>query len=321
MIQSFVFTGYLGSGKTTLMLASIQRYFNDKKVAVVVNEFGDIGIDGAIVQNVHSQVVEISEGCICCQLAQEFEAGVTEVVETYNPEVLFVEASGASEPFPIYLSLQNLGMSVEGVVCVIDTKHFDLYKEESTARYQIGGSNILVLNKVDTVDTAIVNRVASEVRGIKEQYNLKNTLTDQSVFRGYLMLKAQNGEFDRNPFDGLLDASELLALGEDAHDHQHHHTDGLAQKVAYIDASATWNDVHALLHSVPDNIVRIKGIILTHDMPKPVALHYVFGDVTFEELEAYEGKSVLVFIGEDAQNTVLNMAKQFDFLRVPKFHV
>ncbi len=64
MIQSFIITGFLGVGKTTMLTNTVKKYFSDKKVAIVVNEFGDIGIDGDILSNVYSEVLEISEGCI-----------------------------------------------------------------------------------------------------------------------------------------------------------------------------------------------------------------------------------------------------------------
>ena len=134
MIQSFIITGFLGVGKTTMLTNTVKEHFSDKKVAIVVNEFGDIGVDGNILSNVYSEVLEISEGCICCQLAEEFESGVMEIMNKYNPEIIFVETSGASEPFPIFLSMQNLGVSVEGVICVVDSKNLDSYKDNSTAK-------------------------------------------------------------------------------------------------------------------------------------------------------------------------------------------
>ena len=170
MIQSFIITGFLGVGKTTMLTNTVQKHFADKKVAIVVNEFGDIGIDGNILSNVYSEVLEISEGCICCQLAEEFESGVLEIIEKYNPEIIFVETSGASEPFPIFLSLQNLGIAVEGVICVVDSKNLDSYKDNSTAKYQIGGSNIIVLNKTDLVNEEELEAVKNEVIDIKSKF-------------------------------------------------------------------------------------------------------------------------------------------------------
>jgi len=65
MISSFIITGFLGVGKTTLLLNTVKNYFQDRKIAIIVNEFGEVGVDGKILKNVYSQVLEISEGCIC----------------------------------------------------------------------------------------------------------------------------------------------------------------------------------------------------------------------------------------------------------------
>ena len=73
-----VLTGFLGSGKTTLLNHILSSTEHKMKFAIIENEFGDIGVDGNILSNVYSEVLEISEGCICCQLAQEFESGVIE---------------------------------------------------------------------------------------------------------------------------------------------------------------------------------------------------------------------------------------------------
>ena len=163
MISSFVITGFLGVGKTTMLTNSIKKNFGDKKIAIIVNEFGDVGVDSKILTNVYSEVLEISEGCICCQLASELESGVLEIIEKYHPEIIFVETSGASEPFPIFLSLQNLGISVDGIICVVDAKNFASYKENSTAKYQLGGSNIIVLNKMDLVSEEEAQNVENEI--------------------------------------------------------------------------------------------------------------------------------------------------------------
>ena len=168
-----------------MLTNTVREHFADKNIAIVVNEFGDIGIDSKMLKNVHSEVLEISEGCICCKLAEEFESGVMEIVNKYNPEIIFVETSGASEPFPIFLSLQNLGITVEGIICVCDAKNFDAYKENSTAKYQLGGSNILILNKTDLVNDDELADVEKEIVSIKEQYNIKNNLTGETIFNNY----------------------------------------------------------------------------------------------------------------------------------------
>ncbi|MBT8344611.1 MAG: GTP-binding protein, partial [Sulfurovum sp.] len=215
MIQSFIITGFLGVGKTTMLTNTVKEHFSDKKVAIVVNEFGDIGVDGNILSNVYSEVLEISEGCICCQLAEEFESGVMEIMNKYNPEIIFVETSGASEPFPIFLSMQNLGVSVEGVICVVDSKNLDSYKDNSTAKYQIGGSNIIVLNKTDLVNDDELEAVKKDVIQIKEEYNIKNTLTGKTIFNSYVINNAEQGVVNKEVFEGVYKIDEIIGLAKD----------------------------------------------------------------------------------------------------------
>lgn len=319
MISSFVITGFLGVGKTTMLTSSVQHYFPDKKIAVVVNEFGDIGIDSKILTNVYSEVLEISEGCICCQLSEEFEKGVTEIIANYNPELIFVETSGASEPFPIYMSLQNLGIVVEGIICVVDAKNFSSYKENSTAKYQLGGSNIIVLNKTDLVDDLEALTVETEIREIKDKYNIKSMMTGKPIFNNYLIHKAQHGLVPKEVFDGVYQLEEVLRLAEDYVHHDHTNKDALSQKVVYLKNDSVFADVDCVLQDLPPNIYRAKGIVKVKDVPEAIVVNYAFGDVTFDELKDYEGKSLLILIGENIEIEVKNLCEKYDILSLPRF--
>jgi len=321
-MHSFVITGFLGVGKTTMLTNSVKEYFPDKKIAIIVNEFGDIGIDGNILKNVHSEVLEISEGCICCQLSQEFESGVIEIMQKYDPEIIFVETSGASEPFPIFLSLQNLGIAVEGVICVIDSKNFDSYKENSTAKYQIGGSNILVLNKTDLVNDEELSALKEDVRTIKEQYNIKNNLTGESIFNGFTFSEATQGIVKKELFDGVYELEEIVDIAKEyTEDTQHISKDLIAQKVVYLKEGIAFAQIDELLKVLPKNIYRAKGIVKTDDVANPLLINYSFGNVSFDELDEYTEQPVLIFIGENIEEDVKELAKNFDFLIIPQFRL
>ena len=321
MIQSFIITGFLGVGKSTMLTNTVKEHFSDKKVAIIVNEFGDIGVDGNILSNVYSEVLEISEGCICCQLAQEFESGVIEIMNKYNPEIIFVETSGASEPFPIFLSLQNLGISVEGVICVIDSKNLDSYKDNSTAKYQIGGSNILVLNKTDLVSDDELEVVKKDVIDIKGQFNIKNTLTGETIFNNYVINSAEQGIVNKEVFEGVYKAEEIIGVAKDYEHADHTTKDSITQKVAYLKDGIEFMDVDAVLKNLPKSIYRVKGVVKTKDVPNPIVVNYSFGNVSFEELDEYNQKSILIFIGESIDNDVDLLCEKFDFLNIPKFRV
>ncbi len=319
MIQSFIITGFLGVGKTTMLTNTVKEHFSDKKVAIIVNEFGDIGIDGNILSNVYSEVLEISEGCICCQLAQEFESGVIEIMNKYDPEIIFVETSGASEPFPIFLSLQNLGISVEGVICVADSKNFDSYKANSTAQYQIGGSNILILNKTDLVTDDELEAVKKEIIATKEKYNIKNTLTGETIFNNYVIDNAQQGIVNKELFEGVYRVDEIIGLAKDYEHLDHTTKDSITQKVAYLKEDIEFNDVDQVLKSLPKSVYRVKGVVKVKDVPNPIVINYSFGNVSFEELDAYAEPSIMIFIGEAIDNDVNLLCEKFDFLNMPKF--
>lgn len=321
MIQSFIITGFLGVGKTTMLTNTVKEHFTDKKVAIIVNEFGDIGVDGNILKNVHSEVLEISEGCICCQLAQEFESGVIEIMNKYNPEIIFVETSGASEPFPIFLSLQNLGISVEGVICVVDSKNFDSYKDNSTAKYQIGGSNIIVLNKTDLVNDDELEARKKDVIEIKEQYNIKNTLTGKMIFNNYVISSAERGIVNKDFFEGIYKVDEIIGLAKDYQHLDHTTNDSITQKVAYLKEDIEFNDVDEVLNNLPKSIYRVKGVVKVKDVPNPIVINYSFGNVSFEELDEYNQQSILIFIGEAIDNDVNLLCEKFDFLNIPKFRL
>ncbi|MDQ7083129.1 MAG: GTP-binding protein [Aquificota bacterium] len=166
----------------------MKEHLKDRRVAVVVNEFGEVGLDGRILKNAYSEVLEIEEGCICCKLSQEFERSILGIIQDYRPEVIVVESSGTSEPFPIVFSLRTVGTAVEGVIGVVDSKNFFKYKDDETAKYQLASSNVIVLNKADLVDEDGMRRVEGEVRRIKESYRLENIFLsgrEKGTFTGF----------------------------------------------------------------------------------------------------------------------------------------
>jgi len=319
MIQSFILTGFLGVGKTTMLTNTVKEHFADKNVAIVVNEFGDIGIDGDVLKNVHSEVLEISEGCICCQLSEEFESGVIEIINKYNTEIIFVETSGASEPFPIFMSMQNLGISVEGVICVVDSKNLDTYKENSTAKYQIGGSNIIVLNKTDLVSKEELEATRQEVIQIKESHNIKNNLTGATVFNSYVINEAEQGMVKKEVFEGIYKIDEIVGMAKDYQHLEHTTEDAITQNVAYLKEDINFQDVDHILNNIPKSIYRVKGVVKVKDVANPIMLNYSFGNISFDELEEYAQPSIMIFIGESIDEDVKALCAQYDYLNQPMF--
>jgi len=299
MISSFVITGFLGAGKTTFMLKAVKEHFKDKKVAVIVNEIGDVGVDGKILQNVYSNVLELSEGCICCTLQVEFEKGVYEILEKYNPDFLFVETSGASNPFPIMLSLQNLGSLLEGVVCVVDAKNFHNYKSNETFKYQIGSSNIIVINKIDLVSEKELENIEDEIKVIKNEYNLRDFLTSEEFFKDFKIYKSKYGQIDEDLFKHIYPIRDLPNLPLNLAGVNHLEESHIGEFVVFLEKEISYDELEQKLKNIPKNIYRIKGIVRLKDFQTPMVVNYVFGYTELSPIEKYDGKSFLVFIGEN----------------------
>ena len=318
MIHSFIITGFLGVGKSSMLTNTIKNHFGDKKVVIVVNEFGEIGVDQQILKNVHSDVIEISEGCICCQMAEEFESGVMEIISKYNPEIIFVETSGAAEPFPVFMSLQNLGISVDGVICVIDAKNYGSYMDNPTAKYQVGGSNILVLNKTDLTSESELEMAKKDITEYKMNHDIKNTLTGKKVFNNYFLHESEQGIVNKEVFEGIYEIDEIVGLAKDYREHSHHDHDLIDREIGKLSKGIVFEDLDTLLNTLPSNIFRVKGMVKVSDVPNALIVNYSFGNVSFEELSEYTQDNILVFIGDDIEKYLHSLSHEFKFLELYK---
>ncbi|RMH80294.1 MAG: GTP-binding protein [Acidobacteria bacterium] len=294
MTPAFVITGFLGSGKTTLLINAAREHFFNKRVALIVNELGEVGVDGKVLKNAYSEVLELPEGCICCSLHGEFEKALREIREKYNPEVLLVETSGGAVPFPILVSLQSLGCSVEAVICLIDSVNFERYKEDSTAKYQIGGSNVFVLNKTDLVDSSKLDLLEREVLSIWELYRPINSFTGEPYYKKVSIYKTSYGRLPQEVFSGIYTVDELKFLGEPPHGHNHR------QEVINLIEPVDYDALVKKLKGLPQEVIRVKGIVRFKDIPFPLLVNYTFGYVDISsEVYNYDGPSFLVFIKKE----------------------
>ena len=147
-----VITGALGSGKTTLL-----RYILtvvSKRIAILMNEFGEIAIDAKILQGKNVQMADLGGGCVCCSLLGEFEAAVDEIIATVNPDRIVVETTGVAEPDALVFDIQESlpQVRLDGVVTVADADAMVKYPSIGhTARMQIESADVILLNKVDLV--------------------------------------------------------------------------------------------------------------------------------------------------------------------------
>jgi G3E family GTPase len=169
-----ILTGFLGAGKTTL-LNHILSNQEGLKTAVLVNEFGEIGIDNELVVATGEDMVELSNGCICCSINGELLEAVYRILE--RPEkvdYLVVETTGLADPLPVAMTFLGSDLRdltrLDSIITLVDAENFgDEVLEGEVARAQIVYSDMILLNKCDLVEEARLNELEAQLKGIKAE--------------------------------------------------------------------------------------------------------------------------------------------------------
>lgn len=148
--------GFLGSGKTTLVLKIAEKYVSaGKKVAVLVNEMGEIGVDGATINGGGLNTVQLAEGCICCSLSGSLQSTMREIESSINPDILLIEPTGLALPHKVRDIIRGTVDDEEvTIIGICDAYRFPVLREkkEDFLRMQLSKSDYLLINKVDAVE-------------------------------------------------------------------------------------------------------------------------------------------------------------------------
>jgi len=166
-----VVSGFLGSGKTTTILSTIDEIIKrkHKKVVVIVNDFGQIGIDGKVMEKYGLEVREMPSGCICCTLGSDLLATLADVAEVFNPDLVVIEPTGVADPQAIHDTLKLYTGPPIGstkIVIIVDAPRFEMILKALNRPLinQLKAANVIVINKSDLVDGTIVEGIEKRVR-------------------------------------------------------------------------------------------------------------------------------------------------------------
>jgi G3E family GTPase len=276
-----VLTGYLGAGKTTL-LNRILSEPHGKKYAVVVNEFGEIGIDNDLVVGVDEEVFEMNNGCICCTVRGDLVRILDGLMRRKGKfDGIIVETTGLADPAPVAQTFfvdENVGRKtrLDAVVTVADAKWLkDRLQDAPEAKNQIAFADVILINKTDLVSAAELDEVEARIRGINRYAKVHKTERAQVPLEEVLSRNA----FD---LDRILHLEPEFPQGDghdhdhghgDGHDHGHHHHGGLKhyhdeemQSISLkshrpLDADKFFPWVQDLVQKEGPNILRCKGIL------------------------------------------------------------
>ncbi|MEO1122451.1 MAG: GTP-binding protein [Cyanobacteria bacterium J06639_16] len=301
-----VLTGYLGAGKTTL-LNRILTHEHGKKVAVIVNEFGEVGIDNQLVIDADEEIFEMNNGCICCTVRGDLIRIIGNLMQRRDKfDHLVIETTGLADPAPVIQTffvdedIQSQ-LALDAVITVVDAKHIWQHWGSDEAQEQIAFADVVLLNKVDLVSEAELLELERRILDMNAMVKLYRTQNSELPIESILGVKA----FD---LDRALQVDPEF-LNEDAHEH-----DESVYSFAIVedqpldsDKLSTW--VNDLLQTKGPDIFRMKGILnLAGEANRYVfqGVHMIFdgrGDRPWKPSETR--RSELVFIGRNLDEAEL----------------
>ncbi|NJR68773.1 MAG: GTP-binding protein [Synechococcales cyanobacterium CRU_2_2] len=298
-----IITGFLGSGKTTL-LNHILSNRQDLKVAVLVNELGDIDIDSQLLVSVDQNMLQLSNGCICCTINNDLAQAVYTLLDRPDPiDYLVIETTGVADPLPIILTFLGSSLrdrtTVDSILTLIDADNFtpDWFKSEAALKQIIYG-DLLLLNKTDLVDETHLQKIETEIAQLKRDPKILRLHHAQIPLSVILGIGLAN-----------FDADELVNVdqGDGEHPHTHSnqaHSDHSHHDHSHSDHSHSDHSHHNHgPHYTSDHLVQDGFVSVSFQSDRPFSLrkfqkfldHQIPADV-------YRGKGILWFADSEQRH-------------------
>lgn len=225
MTKIDIFSGFLGAGKTTLIRKLIKEAFAGEKLVLIENEFGEIGVDGAFMQDAGIEVTEMNSGCICCSLVGDFGKALKKVLETYAPDRILIEPSGVGKLSDVIKAVEKVDsrdLILNSFTTVVDAKKAKIYMKNFGEFFnnQVENANSIILSRTAGMDPA---KLSSAIALLREK-NPEATLitTPWEELDGKTILAAME---KRSTLEAALRELEQEAETHEEHDHCCHHHD------------------------------------------------------------------------------------------------
>jgi G3E family GTPase len=296
-IPATILTGFLGAGKTTLLNFILQQQ-HGYKFGIIVNEIGEIGIDGQLVENQTEEVVQMNNGCVCCTVRKDLVKGIQQLLKRGGFDYLLVETTGIADPGPVAQTFVNIPqlqqlVRLDSIITVVDAEQIHKQMADTeTAREQIAMADFVLLNKTDLVSADRLDALEKEIRELNPHTGIFRTNRSQVNLKELLDMNA----FDVDHKLGV-DPEFLNELK------QGRHHDDITSHAFQFDQPFEVEKLETFVQrlSEEEQVFRSKGIIWIAQNPRRAVFHGVnnrftiFWDRLWNKGEAR--KSQLVFIG------------------------
>ncbi len=224
MTKIDIFSGFLGAGKTTLIKKLIQEAYQGEKLVLIENEFGEIGIDGAFMQDAGIQVNEMNSGCICCSLVGDFGRALKKVLAEYAPDRILIEPSGVGKLSDVIGAVERIDshdIQLNSFTTVVDAKKAKVYMKNFGEFFnnQVESANAIILSRTQDVTEAKLAEVLALLR--EHNPNAVIITTPWSELDGKMILSAMERKDTLEA--ALKELTEMARKEEEEEEHEHHH--------------------------------------------------------------------------------------------------
>jgi G3E family GTPase len=303
-----IITGFLGSGKTTL-LNHILASQHGLKIAVIVNEIGEIGIDGELIVSAGEGIMELSNGCICCSMNNDLVDRTFQLLEHREPvDYLIVETTGLADPLPIILTFLRsefrTRVRIDSVITLADAENFGPDLFDSPAAYnQFRYADAVLLNKCDLAKDHVLGAIEAKIREITADARIIRTTRAQVSLP--LILSVGLFESDRYYINEPPCAAETAG----GHGHEHSTGDGFSAVSFASDQPLAIDKFQSFLdRELPDGVFRGKGILWVAESDARYVFHLVGKRFSLDE-SRWDGprRNLLVLIGRNLDGNRLRL--------------
>lgn len=315
MTKIDIISGFLGSGKTTLIRKLLNETLKNEKVVLIENEFGEIDVDSDFLKDTSIEIKSINAGCICCSLQGDFEEALKKVIETYSPDRIIIEPSGVGKLSDVTKAVKTVEEANINALCtIVDARKCKIYAKNFKEFFndQIKAATCIIMSKTQTISEEKLKEAYAIIKEINPEARIMTTAWDNLYGSTILTVMEQN----INILDDEHECScgcghhhdEHCECGHDhhhdehcecehehhhdehcecGHDHHHHHHDHDADEIFNSVGFETIRkyskqELETMLSKLDENILRAKGIVENVEGGW-INFDYVSGDIDIRE--------------------------------------
>ncbi len=320
-----IISGFLGSGKTTLLNHILKNQVG-LKTAVLVNEFGEIGIDNDLIIEGSEDMIELNNGCICCSINGELLTTVSKVLERSEKiDYLIVETTGLADPLPVAMTFAagdlRERVRLDSIITVIDGENFDFEINNTSVAYsQILYGDILLLNKCDLVNEEQLKKVEKFINKIKKEPRILRSTNSEVGLQTIMsvgLFETDTFKFDKDKEDIEDNSHDHSSHSHDhsshSHDHSSHSHDMLNNIEGFTSVSYETFEPFSLRkfqyfldNQISQNVFRAKGILWFMESERKHIFHLSGKRFSLDDEEWTKEKSnKIVLIGKDLDHKTI----------------